>query len=109
MNKIITHNPDKWVILKIPENYYKVFATWIGGYEYGDAWRVNSGITNVEQDEEFYYFHGYSGSCYKCNKKHYGTSTSGHIMLGIITQNSKIEILDDCEDFQKLIVKTRNK
>ena len=50
--------PDKWVIIKLPD-CYKVFGTWIGGYLDGDAWRVNSGITEVQEDEKYFYFHGH--------------------------------------------------
>ena len=33
----------------------------------GDSWKVNSGITKCEYDDEFWYFYGYSGSVYKCH------------------------------------------
>lgn len=67
------YEPNNWVILKITkenqEPYYKVLAGWYGGYLYGDSWKLNSGITKVDQDDDFYYFHGYSGSTYKCPKE----------------------------------------
>lgn len=67
--------PDKWVIVRIkPDNetdFYKVFASW-----YDEVWKMNSGIKSVKQDEDYYYFYGYSGSCYKCYKKGYGIATS---------------------------------
>ena len=70
--------PEQWVVLRIPTEdnidvpYYKVFAGWRGGYLDGDRWRLNSGITRVEEDDDYYYFYGYSGSCYKCHKNAYG-------------------------------------
>ena len=76
----ISETPDRWVVVKIDNNidapFYKVFATWAGGYLDGDRWKLNSGIKSVESDEDYYYFIGHSGSCYKCHKKGYGTATS---------------------------------
>jgi len=73
-NKTIT--PDKWVVLELKNRIYKVFGSWGGGYLSGDVWKLNSGIKRVEQDEDFYYFYGFSGSCYKCRKTNYGVATS---------------------------------
>jgi hypothetical protein len=76
----ISETPDRWVVVKIDNKldtpFYKVFATWAGGYLDGDRWKLNSGIKSVESDEDYYYFIGHSGSCYKCHKKGYGTATS---------------------------------
>jgi hypothetical protein len=68
------YTPDNWVVLKIKPGkgaypFYKVLAGWSGGYLYGDAWRINSGVTRVEQDSDYYEFYGSSGSCYRCHKK----------------------------------------
>jgi uncharacterized protein YjiS (DUF1127 family) len=41
------------------------------GLTRGDSWRVNSGITKVEEDEASYYFSGSSGSRYRCGKRSY--------------------------------------
>jgi hypothetical protein len=64
--------PDNWIILKIEDGddscYYKVLAGWSGGYLDGDSWKMNSGITEIEQDETYYSFIGESGSIYYCNK-----------------------------------------
>lgn len=66
------YTPDNWVIIKIkPDNedsFYKVLGGWSGGYLYGDSWRMNSGITKVDFDGEYYHFAGESGSVYKCHK-----------------------------------------
>jgi hypothetical protein len=78
-NRNISETPERWVIVKIPyegDYVYKVFATWAGGYLGSDRWKMNSGITEVDSDNDYYYFYGYSGSCYKCNKKGYGFMTS---------------------------------
>ena len=102
MNEI----PEKWVILKLPNNYYKVFGTWAGGYLDGDRWKLNSGIKEIEQDENFYYFIGFSGSCYKCHKKSYGTATSYgfNVLNKMIKQgNGQIELMEDVDDWSNIL------
>ena len=83
--------PDSWSIIKISNNpndiygkepYYKVFASWRGGYLDGDRYKFNSGITKVEEDKDNFYFYGYSGSCYKCHKQLYDRHSSW--ALGIL-------------------------
>ena len=95
--KNITETPDKWVVLKLDselETIYKVFGSWAGGYMDGDRWKMNSGIKCVEEDDNHYYFVGYSGSCYKCHKKGYGimTSFSGSVLDNIIDRAGKANI-----------------
>ena len=96
----ISETPDKWVIIKTPE-IHKVFASWAGGYLDGDRWKLNSGIEKVEEDENHYYFFGYSGSCYKCHKRGYGVMTSfaNAILERIKNAHEDIEVLDDQEDW----------
>ena len=70
----ISEEPQQWIVLKISyeeEIIYRVFAGWRGGYLDGDRWKMNSGITRIEEDITYYYFYGYSGSCYKCRKNQY--------------------------------------
>lgn len=73
----ISETPEQWVVLRLKsglddDTVYKVFAGWRGGYLDGDRWKLNSGITKVEEDDDYFYFYGYSGSCYKCHKNGYG-------------------------------------
>lgn len=111
----VTETPENWVVLKIngPETYFKVFAGWKGGYTTGDSWRMNSGIVGIEEDEDYYYFEGQSGSWYKCHKNGYGlkegmcwfTSYVQNTLESII-ENSPlpIEILDEDTDFTDILV-----
>jgi len=106
MDRNINETPERWVIVKLPNNYYKVFATWAGGYLDGDRWQLNSGISKVEQDENFYYFIGFSGSCYKCHKKAYGIATSyGLDVLNkrIEQGNGQIELMEDVVDWANVV------
>lgn len=96
------YEPHSWVVLSINfegKKYFKVLGGWSGGYLDGDYWRMNSGITHMEEDEDYYYFHGYSGSVYKCRKE------SQHLrgtMHGIYNQLKEkypdnVEIIDVSE------------
>jgi hypothetical protein len=101
MQRNIKCTPERWVILKVP-NGHKVYGTWAGGYLDGDSWKMNSGIKEVEEDENYYYFIGYSGSCYACNKKGYGTATSfgqGVLDNYVKKAEGQIEVLEDCDDW----------
>lgn len=71
MQRNITETPEKWIILSVQGVGYKVFASWTD-----DSWKINSGIVKIKEDDNFYYFFGYSGSCYKCHKTSYGIATS---------------------------------
>lgn len=108
----ISETPDKWVVLKLNnggEILYKVFGSWAGGYLDGDRWKANSGIVSVDEDDGYYYFIGYSGSCYKCHKKGYGvmTSYSQSILDNLIDKASEmdasISVLLDDTNFMELL------
>ena len=63
-----TYSFDGFALLKITdqeETYFKVFGSRSGGYLDGDSWRLNSGVASVKKDDNYYYFRGESGSCYK--------------------------------------------
>ena len=104
------YTPDKWVVIKITHTegtVYKVFASWYGGYTGGDSWKLNSGITRVEEENDCYVFAGSSGSTYTCRKEHYGTNLYGHSVLSNIIENAvgsgvTVEILDSTTQFLEL-------
>ena len=69
MTSMSDYYPDRWAIIKIitpKETLYKVLAGWKGGFADPDYWKLNSGITKIEQDEHGFHYHGYSGSVYQC-------------------------------------------
>ena len=87
--------PDRWVVIKITpaegDPHYRVFASFYGGYLNGDSWKMNSGITSVEETEKDYLFSGSSGSCYRCSKDAYGMSSySASILNQLIKENAGI-------------------
>lgn len=100
--------PDRWVILRIEspeETLHKVFATWYGGYLYGDSWQTNSGIVGVEWDSvgETYLVSGYSGSCYVLPKLSYGTSayTQG-VLQSFLDKAPQVSVLNEQESIEYL-------
>ena len=107
------YTPDRWVVVKITAPnvlLYKVFACWYGGYAGSDSWKMNSGITKVTFNLEnyCYYFEGYSGSVYGCDKDSYGTNSYGGSVLNRFieeaakTGESTIEILPENTNFLEL-------
>ena len=106
-----TYNPDKWVLLKFNHKgkvFYKVLASWYGGYARGDSWKLNSGCTKIEEDENLYFFHGHSGSVYQCHKKTYGMSAYTMGILNSFFEQVKdmdgvtLELLPDSTNFMEL-------
>ena len=107
MERITTETPDKWIVLKLPNNMHKVFASWVGEYLHRESWKLNSGIESVEQEGDYYYFTGYSGSVYKCHKDAYGTTGYGSLVLNDILQRALksdvvVEILPNSENWESL-------
>lgn len=98
--------PDNWVVIKFngDDPHYRVLAGWSGGYLNGDAWRMNSGITNVEETDNFFYFFGSSGSCYKCHKKFYclRVNTAGIWNTLKKLHGDKVELMDEETDWTKV-------
>lgn len=75
------YSPDVWVIVKIAavgeEPIYKILAGWYGGFAGSNSWKLSSGITTVERDDEFNqtHYHQSSGSTYVCHADSYKFSS----------------------------------
>lgn len=116
------YKPDNWVVLKINDEgrtFYKVLAGWSGGYTSGDSWRINSGITNMREDEDYYYFYSgehivteenenYSypslGSCYQCHKETQLLRMNiAHIYNQLKEEfGDKVQVMYDDTDYSKV-------
>lgn len=88
------YKPDRWVVIKLTPTdgkppHYRVFGTWGGSYLSGQSWQMNSGIVKVEEDKNYYYFAGSSGSVYCCHKEGYGYFSYGLSVLHNIIENSR--------------------
>jgi hypothetical protein len=84
------YTPDKWMLVRITgtDPHWRIFASWYGGYLDSDSWRLNSGVTSVEDKDEWYDFHGHSGSLYRCSKTGYGVTTYGMSVLKDLEEKS---------------------
>ena len=101
------YTPDKWLLVKIngKDPHYRVFASWYGGYLGSDSWRMNSGITSVREDDDYYIFVGSSGSEYHCHKRAHGISGYGAGVLQNMIERQpdlNIEMVDKDVDVMKL-------
>ena len=96
--------PDKWLLIKIrgTDPHYRVFGSWSGGYLDGDSWRLNSGITSVEEVGDYYYFHGNTGSVYKCHKEAYGATVYGYSVAQRYVHENFSMIIDKPENIMEL-------
>lgn len=106
-----TYTPDTWVMIKFNhkgEDIYKILAGWSGSYLYGSSWKLNSGVTKVEVDGDYYLFHGSSGSVYQCHKNCYGFSGyTSQVYSNFVTDmegrtDVTMEALDEDTDFLSL-------
>jgi len=106
------HQPDYWQVIKIqtPDEgpIFKVFATWVGGYTQGDAWKLNSGITEVRFNEPPYIeFVGYSGSSYIVTNDeacYRTTAWTGSVLANIINKSEcEVEILPFNTKWSKIL------
>ena len=72
------YTPDKWQIVRIvgPSGspVFKVFGTWFSSYLSGPAWRLNSGIEIITDEEDYWEVLGSSGSVYSLLKGMEGMS-----------------------------------
>jgi hypothetical protein len=100
------YTPDNWVVIKMKSDapHYRVLAGWSGGYLDGDAWRMNSGITRVENDGDRYKFYGSSGSCYSCYKESYCIRmNNAHIWAQLQElHGDKVELIPEDTDWMKV-------
>lgn len=103
----MTYTPDNWVIIKMSKDddiFYKVLAGWSGGYLDGDSWRLNSGITKIEEKKDSYLFYGYSGSVYECRKGGYGLRMNNlHVWTKFKAKyGDSVELIDENTNWEKL-------
>ena len=94
------YTPDRWVLLELTQgdkSIRRVLAGWQGGYLDGDSWKINSGVESVEEVGDYFLFHGYSGSVYKCHKLAEGfTNTMSGVFTDLekqVTDEIKLDII----------------
>lgn len=101
----MVYNPDTWELVWVKGDtpHWRVFGSWSGGYLDGDSWRLNSGITKVEESDTHYRFIGESGSVYECHKDAYGVrSPYNSSILAQIIANGMGETFDEMPNISEL-------
>lgn len=102
----MTYNPDNWVIIKVKgdDPHYKVLGGWSGGYTTGNSWRMNSGIVEVSEASDAFYFKGSSGSVYKCGKQSYGLRMNNMHIWNQLKElhKDKVELLEEDVEWAKI-------
>ena len=91
------YHPDRWLVVKINSDqpHYRVFGTWSGGYTTGASWKLNSGITKISEEGQYYNFEGSSGSVYECNKSSYGATAYGYgVLMQMIKDSAEVNKVD---------------
>ena len=107
------YTPDVWVVLKFTGlkgedgPLYKVMGGWYGGYLGADSFRLNSGISKVEEDGDWFKFHGYSGSVYRVHKNSYHLSGyMGQVLMGwekeLEDRPEEMELLPEDTDWSEI-------
>ena len=100
------YTPENWVIIKFKgdDPHYRVLGGWSGGYTTGDSWRINSGITQVTEDDKSYYFSGSSRSTYCCGKGSYTLRmNNAHIWTRLQElHGDKVELMPEDTDWMKM-------
>lgn len=99
----------KWMVIfiKSEDPHYRLFMSFGGGYLHGDSWRMNSGITRVEVDEDKYTFIGSSGSSYTVHKDMYGATIYGagildNFIKSSAEKNAEIMIMPEDTDWSAI-------
>ena len=98
------YHPDKWLLIKIggTDPHYRVFGSWSGGYLGSDEWRLNSGVTRVEEDEDYYYFYGSSGSYYRCHKEMYGATVYGWGVVRGYEDEDRFVVMEEPDNIMEM-------
>lgn len=96
------YKPDNWVILEMEQDgltFYKVCGGWSGGYLGSDSWRVNSGIVDVQENEEGYWdFVGSSGAVYRCWKEsEFTRMNNAGVVNRLVELGAKIVSVEDID------------
>ena len=100
------YNCDNWVVIKMKgdDPHYRLLVGTSGGYLDGDSWRINSGITEVNETNDYYYFKGSSGSEYRCGKDSYTLRmNTAHIWTRLQKlHGDKVEMMPEDTDIMKM-------
>lgn len=94
------HKPHGWVILKFTQErevFFKIFASWRGGYLDGDSWRLSSGskeLPSLSDCGGYWIWPQKSGSCYHLPMNGEGGMSfiSEYVLKDILSSNKLADI-----------------
>lgn len=92
--------PDSWSVLEYRTDdaiFHKIIAGFDGSYMYGPAWRLNSGITKIDETVDGYAVHGNSGSVYMLHKLTEGVRGYASTVLADLQQQVSSQGTDTLE------------
>ena len=92
------YTPNRWVLLKLTkkktgEVHQRVYACWFGGFTAGDSWRLNSGVEDTEEHNDYFKFSSASGKEYICYKNCQGTEA-----MSMYMQNVLLDIIEGAKE-----------
>jgi hypothetical protein len=97
---------DNWVVIKMKgdDPHYRLLVGTSGGYLDGNSWRMNSGITEVNETEDNYYFKGSSGSTYRCYKESYRLRMNNAHVWNRLQElhGDKVEMMSEDTDWMNM-------
>jgi len=100
------HTCDNWVVIKMKgdDPHYRLLVGTSGGYLDGSSWRLNSGITEVNETNDYYYIKGSSGSEYRCHKGSYTLRmNNAHIWAQLQElHGDKVEMMPEDTDWMSM-------
>ena len=97
---------DNWVVIFFNggDPHYRILTGTSGGYTTGSSWRMNSGITRVEEDSDYFYFFGSSGSCYAARKGSYCLRMNNAYIWDQLKElhGDKVKLMDENTDWMNM-------
>lgn len=103
------YRPDSWIPVRVDSvqygTFYKILASWYGGYANSDWWKLSSGVEAIDIIEDTLVMPQTSGSLYICSGPCHVSSLIGNVLhsyqaelaaagRGTLTQVSKDELLE---------------
>jgi len=99
------YNPDLWTIVAVTHKedvYYRVLASWYGGYTRGDSWKLSSSIERLDDFGDHYEANNSSGSVYILPKNNVGMSSYSASVLANLMDECPPEVVMEVVDVEKV-------
>lgn len=78
------YRPDSWIPVRIDSKkygtFYKILASWYGGYANSDWWKLSSGVESVTIIDDVLVMPQLSGSLYICSGPCHASSIISNVL-----------------------------